>query len=334
LSSPAGQGLRRLLSRREPPTILVVGDTILDRYVWGEVRRISPEAPVPVVRVQRQTSRPGGAANVAANLRSLGATVSLVGVAGRDSAGRTLRKRLERMGVRVRMAEDADRRTTVKTRIVARSQQVARVDRECDAPLEVETRDRLRANALEALREADAVVVSDYDKGVIDAELLASMLPEAHRRGRPVIVDPKLRHFWRYEPATVISPNEAEAGRATASEIRTDEDCARAAGDILDRLAVAAVLVTRGERGMLLAERGDEPAFIPAVAREVYDVTGAGDTVVAVLALAIASGASPLQAAWLADHAGGLAVARLGTSRITLEQLRSELGTRDGAGVP
>jgi D-beta-D-heptose 7-phosphate kinase/D-beta-D-heptose 1-phosphate adenosyltransferase len=326
LTVPAQEALRKVLDRSEPPRVLVVGDVMLDRFVWGDVGRISPEAPVPVVRVQRETVHLGGAANVAANLRSMGASAAVTGILGRDAAGDLLNSNLEEAGIESRLIAAPGRETTVKTRIIARAQQVVRVDREDDATLDAETGDRLLREIRSGLADADALVVSDYGKGVVGGDLLGTVLPEARERRLPVVIDPKPRNFSHYQPATVISPNEAEAARAMALEIHNDQDCLGAARAVLDRLRTDSVLVTRGERGMLLLERAGEPLFIPATAREVYDVTGAGDTVVAVLAMALGSGASLEEAARLANHAAALVVAKVGTAWTTLDEIRAELG--------
>ena len=306
--------------------VLVVGDVMLDRFIWGDVDRISPEAPVPVVRVRRETVHLGGAANVAANLAALGARATLAGVVGDDPAAEQIRAALSEAGIDPRLVEDPARPTTVKTRVIARAQQVVRVDRENDGVVAGPSLDRLRARILDEIKTAEAVVVSDYDKGVLSRDLLGAILPEARALGLPLVVDPKISHFAHYQPATVLTPNQAEAARATAMEIRTDEDCLASARTILDRLDTRAVLVTRGERGMLLLERGESPRFIPAVAREVYDVTGAGDTVVAVLALALAARASLVEAAVLANHAGGIVVGKVGTATLGPEEFLDRLG--------
>jgi D-beta-D-heptose 7-phosphate kinase/D-beta-D-heptose 1-phosphate adenosyltransferase len=328
LTSPAHEALRKVLERTEPPRVLVVGDVMLDRFVWGDVGRISPEAPVPVVRVQRETVHLGGAANVAANLRSMGASAAVTGILGRDAAGDLLCSNLEEAGIESRLIAAPGRETTVKTRIIARAQQVVRVDREDDATLDAKAGDHLLNQIRDGLSDADALVVSDYGKGVVSGDLLGSVLPEARERGLPVVIDPKPRNFSHYQPATIISPNEAEAARAMALEIHNDRDCLEAARAVLDRLETDSVLVTRGERGMLLLEREGEPLYIPATAREVYDVTGAGDTVVAVLAMALGSGASLEEAARLANHAAALVVGKVGTAWTTLDEIRTELGPR------
>lgn len=318
-SQPAAA--RALLERFRERRVLVVGDLMLDRFVWGEVSRISPEAPVPVVRVRTETEHLGGAANVAANIRALGGRATIAGLIGGDAAGERLARSLDEAGVERILVTDSERATTMKTRVLARSQQVVRVDHETDAIAGGRIASQLAAAILGALDAADAVVISDYDKGVVGRELLATILPRARQLGRPVVVDPKIAHFPFYEPVTVLTPNQAEAARATAMEIRSDEDCLTSARAILDRLDTQAVLLTRGERGMLLVERGRDPLHIPAVAREVYDVTGAGDTVVAVLALSLAAGAKLAEAAILANHAAGIVVGKVGTATVAPEEL-------------
>ncbi len=319
--------VRGLVSEFGGKRVLVLGDVMLDRFIWGEVDRISPEAPVPVVRVRRETLHLGGAGNVAANLASLGARVSIVGVVGSDAAAEQLEATLSEAGIDARLVQDPGRTTTVKTRVIARAQQVVRVDRETDGVVGGGGMDRLAAHTLAALRNVDAVVVSDYDKGVVSPDLLSVVLPAARGLGLPVVVDPKISHFGHYQPVTVLTPNQGEAARAAAVDIRSDEDCLGAARTILERLDTQAVLVTRGERGMLLLERDGAPRFIPAAAREVYDVTGAGDTVVALLALTLAAGASLTDAATLANEAGGIVVGKVGTATVTRQELLDRLGT-------
>lgn len=312
---------RQLVSAFRGQSVLVVGDVMLDRFIWGDVERISPEAPVPVVRARQETAHLGGAANVAANLAALGARPTIAGVVGVDAAAEQIRAAVAEARIQARLVADEARVTTVKTRVIARSQQVVRVDQESEGALSTASLDALRRAVLEELDGAQAVVVSDYDKGVISRGLLEAILPRARKLERPLVVDPKLSHFGDYQPVTILTPNQSEAARATAMEIRSEEDCLRAARAILERLDTRAVLVTRGERGMLLLERNAEPHVIPAVAREVYDVTGAGDTVAAVLALSLAAGASFFEAAWLANHAGGIVVGKVGTSTVQAEEL-------------
>jgi D-beta-D-heptose 7-phosphate kinase/D-beta-D-heptose 1-phosphate adenosyltransferase len=313
-----------VLARAGGRRVVVFGDVMLDEFVWGDVTRISPEAPVPVVEVRRESVRLGGAANVLANLVALGARASIVGVVGRDEAADRLRAKLsETCGAEceARFVADAGRPTTTKTRIIAHNQLVVRADRERRVPVGANVEDQLIESLLGALAEADALVVSDYDKGAVTPRVLAEVLPSAAERGLPVLVDPKLRNFAAYRPATLVTPNHHEALRVTDSEDDTDEGAARAAREIRARLGCHAVLITRGERGMMLLEGDSAPVFVETTAREVYDVTGAGDTVIATLAAALAAGATLTEAAVLANHAAGIVVGKLGTATVGAEEL-------------
>jgi rfaE bifunctional protein kinase chain/domain len=305
-------------------TVVVFGDVMLDEFVWGDVTRISPEAPVPVVDIRRESVRLGGAANVLANLVALGARAALVGVVGRDAAGERLRAELGGLGA-ARAGEslvvDDSRPTTIKTRIIAHNQLVVRADRERRSPVEPGVEERIVEALARMLLEADALVVSDYDKGAVTPRVLGEVLALARERGVPALVDPKMRNFDHYRPATLVTPNHHEALRLTNTEDDTDEGMARAARLILERLACDSVLITRGEQGMMLLEAGGEPVYVPTAAREVYDVTGAGDTVIATLAAGLAAGATLVEAATLANHAAGLVVAKLGTATASTEEL-------------
>jgi D-glycero-beta-D-manno-heptose-7-phosphate kinase len=304
--------------------IAVLGDLMLDHFIWGSVSRISPEAPVPVVRVTRESFHLGGAGNVVANLAALGAAPIPVGVVGRDESGRRAMEVLSALRAPAEgVIEVEGRATTKKTRIVAHSQQVVRFDREEDAPLDGGAERRLIEAARGALRTASALVVSDYEKGTVTARLLAEILPEAGRRGLPVVVDPKPSLYESYRPVTAITPNVSEAAQMTGIRIRDDADVRRAAEAILEKLACRAVLLTRGERGMLLCEAGGSPVLIPTAAREVYDVTGAGDTVVAGFVLALAAGATMHEAAEIANAAAGIVVGKVGTATASPDELRS-----------
>ncbi len=309
-------------------SIVVYGDVMLDEFVWGDVTRISPEAPVPVVDIRRESVHLGGAANVLANLLALGATARVVGVVGNDSAGERLRAELRETG-----AKDADallvvdemRPTTVKTRIIAHNQLVVRADRERRNPVESDVAERLVLILKEAIAGADAFVVSDYDKGAVTPRVLAEVLPFAMKRGMPVLVDPKTRNFDSYRPATLVTPNHHEALKLTNTEDHTDEGLQEAARAILERLECEAVLVTRGERGMMLLERTGEAVYVETVAREVYDVTGAGDTVIATLAASLSAGATMLEAAVLANHAAGIVVGKVGTATARAEEVLNSM---------
>ncbi|MBA2501580.1 MAG: D-glycero-beta-D-manno-heptose-7-phosphate kinase [Pyrinomonadaceae bacterium] len=317
----AEQIAKRMRERR----VVVYGDCMLDEFVWGEVTRISPEAPVPVVDVRNESARLGGAANVFANLRALGVgRASVIGVVGDDTAGKRLLTLLQEAGVGRASEElitDETRPTTSKTRIIAHNQLVVRADRERRTPVDGATERAITDVLKRALQTADALVVSDYDKGAVTPQVLTEILPLAHERGVPVLIDPKARNFDYYRPATLVTPNHHEALRLTNKEEASDEAVAEAAREIKRRLNCQAVLVTRGERGMLLMETDETPVFIKTTAREIYDVTGAGDTVIATLAAALAAGATLTEAAVLANRAAGIVVGKLGTATVSFGEL-------------
>jgi D-beta-D-heptose 7-phosphate kinase/D-beta-D-heptose 1-phosphate adenosyltransferase len=328
LTPPRARGL---LERMRAGRVLVLGDVMLDEFLWGRVARISPEAPVPVVQVQRQSYHLGGAGNVACNLRSLGGEAVVVGVIGEDPAARTLREALRDAGVDSALAvADSGRPTTVKTRIVAHHQQVVRADREVDDPVPA----RLEARLLEAVRarlpQCGALVVSDYQKGVVTPGLMRAVRALAARRGVPVLVDPKVRHFGLYRRVRMVTPNQLEAEQATGIRIRRDADLRAAGNRILKVVGCDAVLITRGEQGMALFERGRRPLQIPTAAREVFDVTGAGDTVIAALALAVCAGAALFEAAALANYAAGVVVGKLGTATATPQEVLAAIEAGPG----
>ncbi|HEX8352793.1 MAG TPA: D-glycero-beta-D-manno-heptose-7-phosphate kinase [Pyrinomonadaceae bacterium] len=313
-----------IVARMGARTVVVFGDVMLDEFVWGDVTRISPEAPVPVVDISRESVHLGGAANVLANLRALGVRAAVVGVVGADRAGERVRSELRDAladGPEENLITDVSRPTTLKTRIVAHNQLVVRADRERRSPVDGPTEERIVAALRRLLKGADALVVSDYDKGAVTPGILAEILPAAEAAGVPVLVDPKLRNFGSYRPATLVTPNHHEALRVTNSEDDTDEGVAQAARRIRERLGCRSVLITRGERGMMLLEEGGEAVYVPTAAREVYDVTGAGDTVIATLAASLAAGASLTEAAMLANHAAGVVVGKVGTATATAEEL-------------
>jgi D-glycero-beta-D-manno-heptose-7-phosphate kinase len=321
----------RLLKQIRGQRVLVAGDVMLDEFLWGSVSRISPEAPVPVVKVTRQTFHLGGAGNVASNVRALGGEAVVVGVVGRDAAGERVHAALAEAGVEDGLAvADGGRPTTVKTRIIAHHQQVVRADRELadDVPqrLEAALLDRVRA----AVASCAAVVLSDYQKGVVTARFMKSLLSLARGRGIPVLVDPKVAHFPLYRQVTVVTPNQLEAEQAAGRAIRDEDDLHAVGRRILRLLRCEAVLVTRGEHGMALFPREGRPSLIPTAAREVFDVTGAGDTVIATLSLALAAGAALPQAARLANHAAGVVVGKVGTATASPDEVMAALHPRSG----
>ena len=301
--------------------VLVLGDVMLDEFVWGDVTRISPEAPVPVVDVRRESMHLGGAANVLANLVALGARGAVVGVVGNDAAGRRLQTGLRDLGVQDQyLLVDESRPSTTKTRIIAHSQLVVRADRESRSPVTGKLEEKIVAALKDALQQAHAFVVSDYDKGVVTPGILREVLPVAYEQV-PVLIDPKLRNFNSYRPATLVTPNHLEALRMIDSEDHSDDGSHHAAKVIREKLGCDAVLITRGDRGMMLLESDGQPVYVQTAAREVYDVTGAGDTVIATLAGALASGATMLEAATLANHAAGIVVGKVGTATATADEL-------------
>lgn len=307
-------------------SVLVVGDLILDHYIWGKVSRISPEAPVPVVHVSSESLKLGGAANVYNNIVSLGGRADLCGIVGADEGGRQLLKELgtTRHG-RGGIVIDPDRPTTRKTRVIAHNQQIVRYDVERRADISALHQRRIIRYVESRLRDVSCLVVSDYAKGVVTAALMAELTRLAALRRIPIIVDPKVEHFSYYKGVTVVTPNHLEAAQAAGVHGDSDEAVGQA-GDILrQRLGCECVLITRGEKGMSLFESNGSHWHIPTVARQVYDVTGAGDTAIGTLALAMATGAPIRDGAVLANHAAGIVVGMVGTATVTAQQLTEAL---------
>lgn len=307
--------------------VLVLGDLIMDHFIWGKVRRISPEAPVPVVDVTRETVLLGGSANVVNNIQSLGGRSLVSGVVGRDGDGRRLVKMLEDKAIKTSgIVVDPKRPTTVKTRVIAHSQQVVRFDRESRLKVGPSVISGVYGYVKKALRTASLVLISDYGKGLVSKEFVETVMALAIRAGKPVVVDPKGENFDYYTGATLVTPNNVEASLASGIEIEDEQGLKRAGEILLNKLGSEALLITRGEHGMSLFLAGsDNYINIPTVAREVYDVSGAGDTVVSVLALALASGAGFKEAAVLANLAAGVVVGKVGTATLTPIELREAL---------
>lgn len=302
-------------------TILVVGDLMVDRFLWGTVHRISPEAPVPVVHLKSETSALGGAGNVARNLQSLGAAAHLVGVVGSDRGADDFWRLLAEAGLEGDgIVRSEDRPTITKTRVIAQHQQVVRIDREAAESLSPAVRNEIGSRVKGLLAKVGGIVISDYEKGVISEDVLERILPAAKAAGLPTVIDPKPLNFPFYKPATVITPNLHEAREMARSRGGPEEDILQMGKDLRDWLGCEAVLLTRGEEGMTLFQSG-ESTSIPAMAREVFDVTGAGDTVVAVLSLCLTAGAELKEAACLANLAAGLVVGKLGTAVVTQKEL-------------
>jgi D-beta-D-heptose 7-phosphate kinase/D-beta-D-heptose 1-phosphate adenosyltransferase len=321
------QALRHYVQRFPQASVLVVGDLILDHYVMGKVSRISPEAPVPVVHVESETLRLGGAANVFNNILALGGKADLCGAIGADESGRLLMKELgaKRSG-RGGIVIDHDRPTTRKSRVIAHNQQIVRYDIEGRHELKVTLQRRILRYLESRLRELSCVVVSDYAKGVVSASLMSEITRLAALRRVPVIVDPKVEHFGYYKGVTVITPNHLEATQASGLHGDDDQTINEAGAMIRQRLGCQSVLITRGEKGMSLYEGDGASWHLPTQARQVYDVTGAGDTVIGTLALALSAGASIKHGAMLANHAAGIVVGMVGTATVSPEQLSEALG--------
>ena len=315
---------------RNPLSVLVVGDVMCDTYLSGEVTRISPEAPVPVFESTDKRHVLGGAANVAANLRALGCQVYLAGVIGDDNTGRYVREQVRAQGIADDLLmQDPERPTTEKTRLIARHQQLARLDQESRLPLPPELIARALAKVEDVLTEVDGVICSDYNKGVCAPDLLAPLFAKARRASLPVFVDPKARDFAQYRGATVLTPNLAEVRHATGSLLEDETHLAAAADSLLQRSEAQALLVTRGEAGMSLFHLPEAPRHIPAHTRDVYDVTGAGDTVIAAFAAAAIGGLSYKEAARLANVAAGIVVGKAGTAVVYPEELEALLEAHD-----
>ena len=317
--------LKQIIADLAGRRLAVIGDSMVDRFLWGRVDRISPEAPVPVVRLEKETLKLGGAANVAANIRALGAEAVLFGVCGKDEGAGQLRGLLADRGIDDSGLVGTEARpTTIKTRIIAHSQQVVRTDLEDSRPLDARILQRL-VERLEAAGDFDGFILSDYGKGVLTDAALAALIGGGRQRGVPVVVDPKRGDFSQYRGATSLTPNQKEAEQACAMNIDSDASLQAAGRSILERTAADCVLITRGEHGMALFDRDGSEEHLPTAATTVFDVTGAGDTVIAAYTAALATGADFAPAARLANHAAGLAVRELGTAAVTAQQLTAVL---------
>jgi D-beta-D-heptose 7-phosphate kinase/D-beta-D-heptose 1-phosphate adenosyltransferase len=322
-----------LIARFAGLRVLVIGDLMLDEFIWGKVSRISPEAPVPVVDVTGESYYPGGAANVARNVREFTAHTALMGLAGTDPSGERLRALLEASGIDVRGVQfDPAAPTTVKTRIIARNQQVVRVDRERPAFMTATRMDAARAYLAGAIPMVDGIIVADYGKGFLTQELADHISAAAQAHGKVLAVDPHPRTSLVWRGATAIKPNRIEAFNAARLPLSpavepatSDQPLLAAAGRLLNAWQPGCLLVTLGEQGMLLFEDGCEPYYIPAHGKEVFDVSGAGDTAIAVFTLGLVAGARRREAAELANRASGIAVGKLGTATVTPAELEASL---------
>jgi len=309
--------------------VLVLGDLMVDHFIWGKVSRISPEAPVPVVEVTKENLMMGGSGNVVSNIHAIGGNVAVAGVIGSDGMGDWLKAKLQQMNVDTDgLVQEGERPTTVKTRIVAHGQQMVRYDRESRHVVRPDSADRIVQYVLSILDGVQAIVISDYNKGIVTDRLLDGVRRVVAGRRIPVCVDPKRNDFTVYRDFDVITPNHHEAGRAVGVE-NTHElnegrraEIARIGRDIMKQFGFRAVLITRGEAGMDLFERGGRDFHIPAEAKEVFDVTGAGDTAIGIFALSLASGASFREAAYLANKAAGIVVGKIGTATVSPAELK------------
>jgi D-beta-D-heptose 7-phosphate kinase/D-beta-D-heptose 1-phosphate adenosyltransferase len=301
--------------------VLIAGDVMLDEYIIGSVSRISPEAPVPVLDVHSRKHIAGGAANVAANVASLGAKATLAGLAALDSAGLMLRELLKASGIESALVDSRERCTICKTRIVAGRQQVVRIDHEERAPFAIELIDDACAAVCDRVRDGEVVILSDYAKGLLTEVFCKAVIAEARRCNRPIIVDPKGQDFRKYAGCTVITPNLGEASRAANMEIHSEADVNRAGDALKVLLPGTAILITRGADGMTLFRENHSPLTVPTVARQVYDVVGAGDTVVATLAVALGAGFDLPGAMHIANVAAGVVVDKPGTATVTVAEI-------------
>jgi len=317
------------IERFRQARLLVVGDVMLDRYIYGAVERMSPEAPVPVLRIERERSMAGGAANVARNISALGGRAMLIGLVGEDEAGVALKRAIATdAGIEALLVPDPTRPTTVKTRYVAAGQQLLRADEEIARSVDAEREKAILAQVEKALPKADFIVVSDYAKGTLTDGVLQGVIKRAHAVGKGVIADPKSRNFGRYRGVDLLTPNRLEAAQGTGLPVGNDAEATIAAEKIMREAAIPAVLITRGDQGMTLAQKDGAPIHLAAEAREVFDVSGAGDTVLATLGLGLAAGLSMGDAAALANLAAGIVVGKAGTAQVYPSDLIGVLHAR------
>lgn len=307
--------------------ILIVGDVMIDRYWWGSSERISPEAPVPVVRLNNTSMVAGGAANVAANVVGLGAQPYLVGITGDDAEAKAFPELLAASGINPEfLLKVKNRPTTVKTRVIAHSQQVARIDHESNSAINENDEERLWRKIKNLVKKTDAVILSDYAKGLLTENLLSLLIAAAKAENKLILVDPKGKNFLKYKNADVITPNQREVSDACGLAFDAGaEETERAGGKLISTLNLKALLVTRGENGMMLLEKRKKTLYLKAAARKVYDVTGAGDTVIAALAVALCANMNLAESARLANAAAGIVVEQVGTTALKIETLKQHL---------
>jgi D-beta-D-heptose 7-phosphate kinase/D-beta-D-heptose 1-phosphate adenosyltransferase len=318
--------LKVILSAFPAKTVVVIGDVMSDEYIWGKVTRISPEAPIPVMQVTGETLRLGGAANVAANLRALGAQVRVVGVVGADPMGQRLARLMADKGIDpAGLVADPERPTIQKTRVVAGHQQIVRYDRERQNEISAEVQKRVMAASMKAIEGAQAIVFSDYAKGLLIPSLCASLIESARRRGLVTTADPKPKNIMTFKGVDLVSPNKGEAEAASGISIESPASLDAAGAKLLAMLQAKAVLITRSEEGMSLYLAGGGAHHVPTMAQEVFDVTGAGDTVISTLTLALAAGADYLEASVLSNAAAGIVVGEVGVATVTPAEIEAKL---------
>ncbi|MCL5267126.1 MAG: D-glycero-beta-D-manno-heptose-7-phosphate kinase [Bacteroidetes bacterium] len=326
MSGFKSERLRFLFDNFSGKRVAVLGDLMLDKYVWGTVSRISPEAPVPVLQVDSESARLGGAANVANNIKSLGAEPVLFGIVGEDEAGEKIRQILDEMGLcKEGIITDHDRPTTVKTRVIAHSQHVVRMDYEVNRGIDGKIQRRVMEILNSMSGEIDALLLEDYNKGMLTKDLLSEVIGLARSKGKVISVDPKQANFFEYKQVTLFKPNRKEAEGALGLPAGSDEDAVKAAKELLTRLQCENVLLTRGEKGMTLVEGDGSSTQFPTKARKVADVSGAGDTVISTLTVALVSGASVKEAAAIANHAGGIVCGEVGIAPVDKDRLFTEV---------
>jgi len=314
--------LKKIIKRFSDVRILVIGDIMLDRFIWGGVSRISPEAPVPVVVVEKETFLLGGAANVVNNIHALGGKVSLCGLIGDDENGQKITQKLDEMGIeRQGVIIESGRQTTVKTRIIAHHQQLVRIDRETTHPPSASTIRSLLDYLAQNINKVDGIILSDYGKGLLTKGFICHAIRIAKKAKKYIMADPKVKTFFFYRGATVVTPNTMEASSASGIPITDTASLEKAGKMLLKKLKSDALVITRGEDGMAIFEPQRKPFLVPTKAKEVYDVTGAGDTVIGTMALALGAGASIRVAADLANHAAGVVVGKVGTATVAQQEL-------------
>ncbi len=326
MTAIAPNRIDEILKNVQNKRIAVIGDVMIDRYVWGTVNRISPEAPVPVVEVESESTRLGGAANVANNINALGASAFLVGVVGNDRNGSEFRSILKQQNTSAEgIVTDATRPTTVKTRVIAHHQHVVRIDSEEKRDVSESVQSEIYAIVEKEIDRLDGIIIEDYNKGVVVKGLIRKIIDLANARRKPVTIDPKFNNFFEYTNVTVFKPNKKETEEALGKKLKTDEDVLSAGKTLMERLSAENILLTRSEKGMSLFEKNGTVSHIPTIARKVADVSGAGDTVIATLTAMLAGGATIREAALLANCAGGIVCGEVGIVPIDPVVLRATM---------